>query len=82
MHHIVFGMYAYPDQVTPVDSKSLSKAAHPGPLLSVDGVEWVVAAGEGANLDDNPSGTVIGDDVDFPTGDSYVAGDDPESLRF
>lgn len=80
MHHIVVLVDADPDQVTPSYPESLCQASHPGPLVSVDCVERVVAAGERANLDNNRRGMIAGHDVDFTTGDNQVAGDDVEAL--
>jgi hypothetical protein len=63
------------DQVTPANPDSLGQPTHPGALVSVDCVEGVVAAGEGANLDHNRGGLVKSNDVDFATGDNHVTGD-------
>jgi hypothetical protein len=76
VHHEVVFVDADADQVTPTYPERLGQASHPCPLVSVDCVERVVAAGERANFDHNRSGAVAGHDVDFPTGDSHVAGDD------
>lgn len=80
VHHVVVLVDADPDQVTPPYPESLREASHPGPLVSVDCVERVVAAGERANLDNNRPGVIAGHDVDFPTGDNHVPGDDVETL--
>lgn len=68
------------DQVTTPYPEGPSQASHPCPLVSVDCVEGVVAAGERANFDNNRSGMVTSNDVDFAPGDNHVAGDDLEAL--
>jgi hypothetical protein len=80
VHHTVVFVDADPDQVTPSYPESPREASHPGPLVSVDCVERVVAAGERANFDNKWSGMIAGHDVDFPTGDNHVPGDDAEAL--
>ena len=68
------------DQVTAAYRESLGKAPHPGPLQSVDCVKRVITAAEGADFDNNRGGAVTSDDVDLPTGDNHVTGDDMEAL--
>jgi hypothetical protein len=80
MHHVVLFVDADPDQVTPSYPESLREASHPRPLVSVDCVERVVAAGERADFDNKRGGMIAGHDVDVPTGDEHVPGDDVEAL--
>ena len=70
------------DQVTTAYPECLGQTTHSGPLVHVDCVERVVAAGEGANFDNKRSGMVTSDDVDFATGDNHVAGDDLKASSF
>ena len=80
MHHVVVFVDADPDQVTPSYPESLREAPHPSALVTVDCVERVVAAGERADFDNKRSGMIAGHDVDLPTGDNHVPGDDVDAL--
>lgn len=80
MDHVVIGEQSDTDQVTPADPNHACETTHPATFGVVNGIKWVAAPGQSADLDDYPNRAVGGEDVDFAPADLDIAGEDLQSV--
>jgi hypothetical protein len=73
-------MYADTDEVASSNPQCLGEATHLGPLGNINRVERVIATGESAHLDDQRSGLVPGEYVNFPAANADISGNDCEAI--
>jgi hypothetical protein len=68
------------DEVASSNPQGLSETTHLNLLGNINRVERVMAPGEGAHLDHQRCGPVLGQYVDFPAADTDISGDDREAI--